>query len=264
MNFVSLTTSLRVFGWLLWCDIRLLFKDFWNNTFDAICWPIVIILVNSFVLPKMGLPEEYGNFMVIGIVVLIASFQAWTASMPLAADIEHTRSIEYELSLPITYWLVYIKLAAYYAFKAAFFSLSAIVAGKFLLWNSFTFTHVDWPKFIIVYLLSNIMFATFALWATVLAGSVQRHLRLEIRITGPLFFICGYNFSWATLNAISPITSKLMLLTPWLYAYEGTRAAFFGQGEFINFWTSCGMLLFFTVLFGIWGLWLFKKRLDCV
>jgi hypothetical protein len=68
----------------------------------------------------------------------------------------------------------------------------------------------------------------FAVWAASLAGAVEKFMNLELRLTGPLFFICGYSFSWKILNSISTLMGTLMLFTPWIYAYEGVRVTIIG------------------------------------
>ena len=90
-------------------------------------------------------------------------------------------------------------------------------------------------------------------------------MNLEFRITGPLFFICGYSFSWAILNAVfHHLWEHLMLFTPWIYAYEGVRVTILGQAGYLNYWFCVGVLIVFIIIFGLFGLRSFKKRLDCI
>jgi hypothetical protein len=264
MNKAALTASLKTASWLLWCDIKILLKDWHNNVLDSLFWPLVLILSNGYVLPSMGMPASYGAFITVSMVVIMASFTAWSAANVLAADLESNRAIGYEITLPLPYWLVFGKTAVHFGVKAAIFNLIALLVGKLVLLDGFSFAQFSLGKFVFTYLLSCLFFGTFALWAALLAGNVSRFMHLELRIAGPLFFICGHSFSWYTLHTISPIMGKLMLLTPWIYAYEGLRSAILGPHEYLNYWICCSMLLFFTVLYGSWGLRLFKKQLDCV
>jgi len=227
--------SLRTAGWLLWCDIRLFMKDWHNNLLDSIFWPLVLILANGYILPAMGMQADYGAFITISMLIIMASFTAWFAANVFVADFESTRSIGYELTLPLPYWMIFIKIALQFAFKAAIFNLITLVIGKVILMDAFSFAHFNGLKFALIYLVSCFFFGTFALWAACLAGNVKRFMRLEQRIAGPLFFICGYSFPWKTLHAISPVAGKLMLITPWIYAYEGVRAAIFEQTESLNY-----------------------------
>lgn len=260
----SFISSIKTAGWLLWCDVQLFMKDWFNNILDASFWPLVLILANGYILPAMGMPADYGVFITISMLIIMASFTAWSAANVIAADFESTRSIGYELTLPLPYWLVYTKIVLHFALKAAVFSLVALIIGKIILTDTFNLSNLNILKFFIIYSASCIFFGAFALWAASLAGSVSKFMRLELRIAGPLFFICGYSFPWAILNDMSPIMGKLMLFTPWIYAYEGVRATILGQTGYLNFWVCLGMLTLFTIIYGFWGLRLFKKRLDCI
>ena len=264
MNFQSLLIALRVSFWLLWCDIRLMLKDSWNNILDSLFWPIVLVLSNGRILPAMGMPADYGAFISISMLIIMASFMAWSSANVLAADFEGTLSIGYELTLPTTYWLIYIKTILHYTIKAALYSLISLIVGKVILGDNFSFANFDLILFIMIYGLSCFFFGAFALWAATLAGSVDKFMNLELRIAGPLFFICGYSFSWQILYNISPVMGKLMLCTPWIYAYEGVRAAILGQVGYLNIWLCLSMLVFFSIFFIAHGLYLFKKRLDCI
>lgn len=264
MNFSSLAIACRVGGWLLWTDIQLFMRNWHNNVLDNLFWPIVLILANGRILPAMGMPADYGSFITVSMLVMMASFTAWSAANVLAADFATTRSIGYELTLPLPYWMVYTKIILHFACKTALFSLTTLVIGKILLWNTFDTSHFNIWQFALLYAIACIFFGTFAVWAASFAGNVERFMQLELRIAGPLFFICGYSFSYKTLVSISPGMAKLMLCSPWIYAYEGMHATILGQAEYLNIWLCCGMLVLFTALFFTYGLWLFKKRLDCV
>lgn len=264
MNSQSLFISLRVAAWLLWVDVQLILKDWWNNTINSIFWPVVLILANGYVLPKMGMPADYGAFIAISMLIIMASFMAWDTANVLVADFETTRSINYELTLPLPYWMVYIKIILGFAFKAAVFNIMSLILGKIILWDTFSFANFNVFTFTLVYWIACLFFGTFAAWAASLAGAVDKFMNLQLRLTGPLFFICGYSFSWQVLNEISPNMAKLMLATPWIYAYEGVRATILGQAGYLPYWICVGALMLFILLFGAHGLCLFKKRLDSI
>lgn len=264
MNRSSFKISLHVASWLLWTDIQLILKDWWNNTLNAIFWPVVLILANGYVMPAMGMPSDYGAFITISMLIIMASFTAWSAASVLAADFETTRSINYELTLPLPYWMVHAKIVLAFAFKAALFSLISLVVGKIILLGAFSFAHLSILKFLLIYCIACIFFAVFAVWAAALAGAVEKFMNLELRLTGPLFFICGYSFSWKILNSISALMGTLMLFTPWIYAYEGVRVTILGQDGYLNYWLCIGLLIVFIIIFSFLGLRSFKKRLDCI
>lgn len=261
---MTLFTAIRVAAWMLYVDIIIFCKDWFNNILNSLCWPLVLIIVSGLVWPAMGMPDDYGAFMSIGMLILIAFFTAWDDSRIFVADLEGTRSISYELTLPTYYWLVCLRTIIHYALKSALFNIQILVVGKLILWDKFDFSNFNLFQFIVVYLLSTLLFGAIGVWAAVLAGSVKRFTHLDLRLIGPLMFVCGQAFPWSILNTLSPIIGKIILFTPTIYAYEGARAAILGQGEYLNYWLCIGMLAIFIVIFCGWGLYLFKRRLDCV
>ncbi len=250
--------------WLLWRDIKIFLKDWRNNILDSFFWPVVLILANGYILPAMGMPDDYGSFIVMSMLIIMASFTAWSSANEFAADFEGSRSIGYELTLPLSYKAVFAKIIIQFAFKAALFNLITLVIGKVILMDLFSFANFSAFKFFLIYFTSCVFFGTFAIWAAALAGNLKDFMRVELRLAGPLFFICGYQASWYTLYELSPTIGKLMLFAPWIYAYEGVRIGMFGQAGYLNYWFCLGMLVVFIIGFGLHGLYLFRKRLDCV
>jgi len=263
-KFPHFFSSLRVFSWLFWADARSIFTDFFNNLLDAIAWPAALIFVNGVIMPTMGMPANYGAFTAISMVVAMGSFSAWAGSMPIAADLAGPQTISYELTLPLPYWMVWLKNGLYLSLKSAVFNITPLFLGKLILGNIFDFSNFSLVQFTVVYITSSLLFGMFALWSTVITNSHAAHSRLELRLVGPMFFLNGWTSSWLTMYYSSPLLGIFVRFLPWIYAYEGCRAAILGQGEYINVWTCVGMLILFTVLITLHCTWLFKKRLDCV
>jgi hypothetical protein len=263
-RFPHFFTSLRVFGWLFWADARSIYTNFLDNLLDAIAWPAVLIFVHGFIMPTMGMPADYGAFKAISTVVAMGSFSAWASSMPIAADLAGPQTISYELTLPLPYWMVWLKNGLFLALKSAIFNITPLFLGKLILGNLFDFSNFSLAQFVLVYSASSLLFGMFALWSTVIINSYKAHSRLELRLVGPMFFLNGWTASWLTMYKASPFLGILVRGLPWVYAYEGCRAAALGQGDYINIWTCLGMLLFFTTLITLHSTWLFKKKLDCV
>lgn len=264
MNLNSFKTALAVFFWLLWCDVRLFLKDWKDNVLNNIIWPIIIIAVNAFVLPALGMPESYGIFSCVGMIIIMASFMSWSSGNALVSDLEGPRSITYDLTLPITYWLVYIKNILQISLKSMLYSLCSLLVGVILLYHSFDFSQFSVAKFILIYGIANLFFGAFTMWAVIYAHSTQRYTNIELRIAGPLFFVCGYTASWQVLYSVAPTIAHILLATPWIYAYEGTRAAILGQEGYLSYWICALMLLVFAAIFTSIGIYSFKKHLDCV
>ena len=112
--------SLRVFGWLLLADMRSLWKNFFNNLLDATAWPVVIIFINGIIMPAMGMEQDYGAFATVSIIVTMGFYSAWTGSMLIAADLAGPQTVSYELTLPLPYWMVWLKKGLFLSIQSAF------------------------------------------------------------------------------------------------------------------------------------------------
>lgn len=264
MSISTMMMSLRVFGWLLWADVRFLWKDFFDNLLDAIVWPIAVILINGFIAPALGMPADYGAFASVSMVVIMGAYNAWAGSMLIAADLAGDKTIAYELTLPLPYWMVWIKNGLYLSIKAAVFNMTPLFFGKLFLGDAFDLSNMSVGYFLAVYSVASLFFGMFALWSTVIVKTAEGHTRLELRLIGPMFFVNGWVASWAVMYAVSPAFGIIVRCLPWIYAYEGCRAAILGQDGYLNIWLCIGMLIFFTVLITSISIWLFKKRMDCV
>ena len=264
MKLQSYKTSLQVFGWLLWSDVRLIWKDFFDNLLDAMAWPTCIILINGYVMPALGLPANYGAFTSVSMVVVMGAYNAWAGSMAIAADLAGPKTITYDLTLPLPYWMVWIKNGLYLAIRTAAFNATPIIIGKLLLGSQFDLSNFSVIKFLLIHVCACLFFGMFALWSTVITNTAEGHSRLELRLIGPMFFLNGWAASWATLYAVSPALGIAVRCLPWIYAYEGCRAAVLGQTGYLNFWLCVVMINLFTVITIWWSVRLFKKRMDCI
>jgi len=264
MNMRSLKTSLPVFGWLLLADVRFIWKDFFANLIDAATWPFFIIFINGYVITAMGMPENYGAFTSVSMVIIMGAYNAWAASIAIATDLCGPKNISYELTLPIPYWMVWIKNGLYLAIKSAVFNSLPLLLGKIILGNRFDLSNFSLLKFFVLYTVACLFFGMFALWSTVITKTAESHSRLELRLIGPMFFLNGWASSWATMAAVSPALGFFVRCLPWIYAYEGARASVLGQQGYLNVWLCVGMLLIFTALIMWSSIRLFKKRMDCI
>ncbi|MBA2307316.1 ABC transporter permease [Candidatus Dependentiae bacterium] len=256
---------LKVFGWLLWRNLRIIKNNFANNVIDALVVPAGFIIIAGYILPFMGMPATYGSFMLAGSLVLMCySSTSWRGATNLIVDLEGDRAVSYELTLPLPSWLVFFKYSCAYALDSICLNILTVPMGKLLLWNQFSLEHFSLFKFIVVYLSLNLFFGCYSVWLASWVQGMQGLSRFWLRYGAQILFFSGYQFSWTVLNKAFPMFSYINLLNPFVYAFEGTRAALLGQGDSLNFWVCIAMLWFFTLFFVIRSTQLFKKKLDYV
>jgi ABC-type multidrug transport system permease subunit len=257
-------STIKVFGWLLWRDVRLLRHNLPGKLLDALIWSTNYIIINSYIMPLFGVPESYGPFIWVGAIVTMGFFDASHYAADLVNDIAGDKSIEYLLMLPVSSWLIFIKIALSFALNCMALSIFILPLGKLLLWNRLDLSNFSIIKFVPVFILANLFFGFFALWIASWARDGINFSYVWRRIVNPLWIFGGNQFSWAIFYKALPSFALLGLLNPVTYAFEGMRSAILGEAGFLNIWVACGMLIFFTFLFGWWALTWMKRRLDYV
>lgn len=252
-------------GWLLWRDLSVLRKNILNSFIDSLIMPLTMIIIGGYILPSLGLPLTYGGIMVVGSVVAMCYASTnFGGAGPLVADLQSDRAITYDITLPIPSWLVFAKTAIGFALYSIIMNSLTLFVGKLVLMDRFDISNLSVPKFILIYISSNLLFGFYCLTIAFFVKNSFEFGRFWVRIGNVLYFFSGLQFSWLALYKTLPIIACINLLNPLVYAVEGTRAAVLGQEGNLNYWLCLAAVWAWTVLFSIIGYKLFKKRLDCV
>ncbi len=254
----------KTFSWLLWKDIRVLYQDLTNNILDAIMLPIGVTFVNGYVLPALGLPENFGIFAAIGTVIGMLMNSCSTFSNDLMMDLEGDKSIFYEISLPLPYYLVYIKYALAYSIKAMLVNILILPISVLLMWGKVIFSEISLLKLLVSFISSGLFFGFFCLMVAICIKNIVDLGRFWIRWGWQLFYVGGCFFSWMIMYRAVPRFALINLLNPIVYNIEAMRGAFLGQANYLPFWPCIGLICAFTLAFMFLGLSKFKKRLDCI
>lgn len=254
----------RPFFWLIWRDIRSLVKDFKANLVDVILWPLGVIFVSGYIMPYLGVPSNFGAFILSGTLIAMCFNATGNHAGDLVTDLTGPKAIFYELALPTYSWLICLRMGIVYAIKAALINVFIFPIGMVLLWDNFDITRIAVGKALLIYCLMNILFGFFSLCVALQVKDIEGYGRFWIRWGWQLFTLAGFQFPWAIMYKALPLFAYISLANPLVYCFEGMRAATLGQEGFINFWVCFGMTSFFAALFAYGSLYLFRKRLDCV
>ena len=239
-------------------------KSLFNDLIDCMIWPVIMAIAYGYLLPAVGLSGAYGGFMIVGLIGVMSFYIIFEGkAFPLAQDFDEIKRINFELALPISPRLVFVKHGLAYALHASITAFPALFLGKIVLWNIFDMSNFSFVLFSLIFVLNNVLWAFVCLWMVGFCKADSLfHMRL--RLIEPLLFIGCFWCSWHTLYNVFPFLGYVMLANPLTYAMEGARAAVLGQSGFIPYWVSVGMLSFFIVLFAWLALRSLKKRLDFV
>jgi ABC-type multidrug transport system permease subunit len=259
----QLPIQLNVFLKLLKRDLRIFTNNIIDNYINTLCWVILSLLVYQFIMPKMGMIFE-GDFLLVSCVISKTFFGIMDNVTNIVADLDDNKSITYDMTLPISHTLLFIKIAISNAIYTCLLSLLVLPAGKLLLWNYLHFPHFNLIKFLIIILASSLFSGFFSLFIIGITKSIMQIEDVWSGIIHPLFTLGGFNFTWKVMFKISPFLAYLNLCNPVMYMFEGMRGATLDPALSISFWICVGMLILFSLPMGYIGVYLLKKRLDAI
>ncbi len=255
---------LNTFKWLLWRDIRVVSKDYLNNLLDATLLPSVLVVIFGYIFPTMGMIVNYGNIMLIGTVAGMSMWSASSSSGSFITDLNSQKSINYELTLPIYSYLVYIKYALSYAIKSMLMSIAIIPIGILILGSKIDYSQISLFKLIFAYVSSCLFFGFFTLLVAIMVKDITSFSRFWMRWGWLLFNLGGSQFTWYSMYRSLPKFAIINLLNPLVYPIESLRCAFLGPKDYLPYYFTISMVWFFIILFALIGIKKFKSRLDCL
>ncbi len=255
----------RTCYWLIRRDL-FKFNRHFSSIFIDISVPVIVTcMLWGYVMPNMGLAQTYGGFFLLGwIIMYCVGFPLTDYTKLLIADLNGDRIIDYELTLPMSPRMVYLRMATSFFIETALLNVATIFLGKLLLGSRFDWSNISWFKYFLAYFIICFAFSFTPLMIAFRATTLRQFTKFWRRFGKELLFIGGLQFSFAVLYKSLPIVAYFMLLNPITYAYEALRAAAFGQTGYLNYWLCILVLLVFTGATAYIGEKWFKKRLDCI
>lgn len=236
-----------------------------DQMLNGLIWGAINIGVFAYVMKTRGLGADYGPFILVTITSIQGFFIPVHNVIVLVSDMNDQGSnLHYELTLPTPQWLIFVKYAVANAYQGFITTLLMIPCGKILLWNSFSFHYFSFFKFYFILMVIALFSGFFALFLASRIHDLFKIANMWQRVIFPIWFLAGFQFSWANLYEISPMLAYLNLLNPLTYALEGGRSAALDPALSLPYWYCVFALIFFTIIFGYFGILNMKKRLDCL
>lgn len=245
-------------------EITVFLSVFKSKIIDVIIISTTNIAVFAFIMPYFGLKKSYGEFIFSGVIFLIAFFEVIGKANEFIADLSYNKKISYFLTLPLPSTLTLMSVAVGWAINNMILIALILPIGKLLAYNQIVLTSFSIVDYFFVFVTGNFFLGFFALWLSALIKEMKYLSWIWARVVNPMFMFGCYFYSWKTVFAMSKYVGVAFLFNPLVYLMEGMRAAFLGRSDYIPFWLSILVLWSLTVLFGMHGIYLLKKRLDCV
>ena len=261
---MDIKRTLTIFYWLMRRDLTIFMRDYKGYLFNVFIFTTIEVGVFAYLLPYFGLSTQFGTFVVAGIVASLSIFEAMHSATLFVDDLDNERQITYDLTLPVSSNVIFIQRSTLFTCRMILMGIFVIPMSKIVFWKKIDLSQFSLYKFILVFLIFNIMYGFFGLWMISFVKDMDKVRNIWVRVVYPLWFIGGYLSSWKSMYAVSPFLSYFALLDPITYVMEGIRSTIMGPAEFLNFWLCLGAIVVFMGLFAWRGIYLLRKRLDVV
>jgi len=258
-------TTFSTFFCMLKTDLYKYYKKtFVDDIINKTTWISCVLIISTYIWPKVGMSEGFGVFMALGTLVSCSFWDSWGVSAQFVSDLEGSREIDYYLTLPISSRLFFIKQIVFYSLRSMVPTVLMMPLCKLILGHRLDFGQVHVGQFAVIFVMTNIFCATLSLLMTSLVKNMSSIDNVSIRFLFPMWFFGGSQFSWMTFYAVSPCFAYFNLCNPLLYAMEAMHVAFLGQSGYLPFWFCILMLVLFSLVFGLIGTRRLVRHLDCV
>jgi len=254
----------NIFFKLLWTRLLIVRHQLLAKLINIQIWSVCTLVIFGHVIQAFGLAGDFGIFQLASIIATAGLFENYGNIATIIMDFAGEQSIGYYLTLPATPSVVLFSTACAYACVGTFLSLSMILLGKIVFYSSLNLASIAWIKLLVITVLANLFYGILAQAIAAHVGTVAKIGNVWSRFIFPLWFLGGFQFSWAAIHKVCAPLAYVLLANPITYIMEGTRAAVLGQQDFFSWWTCMAMLSIFTL-----GSWLIaynrmQKRLDFV
>lgn len=258
-------TSFKTFCALIQRDMAVFKEELFDRIINSMIWVILYTWVFEYLFPLAEtVSKEYGLFIACGNIICIGHFEVMQNATNLISNLEGSQSLSYELTLPLPHWLVFSRIAISNMLQAMIMSIAAFLSLKLVFWSQFDLARIHWPWFIGIFIIVNAFYGFFSLYLASVITSINQSQNVWMRIIYPMWWLGGYQFSYATFTTVAPIIAKISLLNPMIYIFEGARSAMLGGNEYIHVSYCIAALFIFTLIVGYIGTRRMIKRLDCI
>jgi len=252
-----------IFLQLMRRDVRVLSREFVGDLINAVTWPGSLAITFGYVLPSVGMNQQYGTFLLVGALASTFFYLSLGMGNELVSDFCSMRCIDFYFTLPASsYRFILFQRVFSFALHSVLISLPLLLIGKLILGSRMFLSQLSVIKLFLVLVISGIFFGFFGLWLAAWIPTNRAFNSVWRRVYTPMQLLGCYWFSFFTGFKVFAYIACIALLNPLTYMCEGVRAAVMGQAEYLNFWLCLAVLIAYTIIFGWYAMRKLKRRLD--
>jgi hypothetical protein len=233
---------------------------------SVIIRPLCLIVCLGYVLQKAGMvvvAEMPQGAFFAGAPVMYLFSLAVSINFEYLFDFEHDRHLDFQRLLLSPSWLIMQKIlmgsVVLFACTLPFYPITKLILGDMFATNSLGLLKVIPVVWMACWLTTGVFYTA--------VGSIRHSTELSMiwrAFIYPLFMLGGSLVPWKVTAAYWPSLGYLLLANPYVYVTEGFRQALFGSSLFFPLPLCLAMMFFFSILFTILAIWLFRRKVDAV
>lgn len=251
---------IKIISHMMRIDLLNIKSSIKNKLIDALIWGSCTLIVTAYVLGSFGL-VNFGAFQAASVLISVIGFETYNQLFMLVMNIEQKKYLFYLFTLPIPVALIWLQKIISYTINGFILSSFMILVSKLVLQDQMPLTQINWPLLFLALIVSCFFFACFLLLMVSFVKKTSQVEHMFMRVVFPLWFFGGFQFSWNTLFSINKYAAYGALISPYTYATEAARVAFFGQEGFLPYWTCISFMFIAGCLLATIGHVRLKKRL---
>lgn len=256
--------SFSVFLALTQRNLKIMIKQLYETLIDGLVLALINMLLFVYLFPVIGMSEQLIGPVFLGSLVSIFFNLGFSMALRIVFDLKHERFIDYQLTLPISlFWLFTSYIIAF--FIELFISTAPIIGfSLFILKTKIHLAQVNWPLFMLVYLLILLFYAVLFLALGFLYEYTWFLDNVWPRRLTPLVVLGCVYVPWAKVNDLSSTIGKIFLLNPTTYVSEGLRSTLLGPSGYISPFICIAVLIACIALSVLLLIYSVKKQLNPV
>ncbi len=249
---------------LLIRDLQLMKATLVSTLVDSAILVSFTYLMYGQLLPFMGSSTALITPTFFGILVLLMINITYDRAMLDAIDFESTNVIGYQLTLPISSWMLAIKYVLSYVIDLIVSAAPVFIMAYFLYGSLLQFDRGNWFLFTIVSLLSMI-FVTTLLFTVALAKPLMWFsYRTWPYVLLPMTLLGSLYYPYKSVIPVAPWLSIFMRFLPTTAMVEGLRASLMGGPTFLPASICIVQLFIYCVIMSFFLVRALRKRFDPV
>lgn len=258
-NFVN---NFRTFKALVMRDVHLLLASWSSNIIDSTIIVVFWYMTYAWLLPSMGLDKALITPIFFGIIMMVFINISFDRAMIDGLDMETTRFIDYQLTLPLpTNWLL-AKYATGYFLDLLCSSLPVIIIGRLLFGSLLHLDNGSIPLFFVFYFCTLVLMSLMMLCLIAAKSFWWMRDNAWPRILLPLSLFGAFYYPWRAVYQTDSVIGTLYLFNPFVYFVEGLRSAATGSAEYIPLYWCFAVVITLCVVVAISLKIIFNKRID--